>query len=159
MPDNVRWRRLPDQCNRNKPPWLAMVRVERQCKRLPPSLVTGRAHVNSIRSKTEQKAIRRPVVLSGRSLEPFGNGRPRQMITQRHNPAYRSACVFKNRIVSYNMIFNLRRFSSAGFSQFFYFIGKTACGALLCGRKFHRNFCYKKVEAVFSFHNKISILL
>ena len=37
MPDNVRWRRLPDQCNRNKPPWLAMVRVERQCKRLPPS--------------------------------------------------------------------------------------------------------------------------
>ena len=36
-----------------------------------------RAHVNSIRSKTEKKAIRRPVVLSGRSLEPSGNGRPR----------------------------------------------------------------------------------
>ena len=87
-------------------------------------------------------------MLSGRSLEPFGNGRPRQMITQRHNPAYRSACVFKNRIVSYNVIFNLRRFSSAGFSQVFYVTGNSAGISVI-----------KKVEAVFSFHNKISILL
>ena len=99
----------------------------------------GRAHVNSIRSKTEQKAIRRPVVLSGRSLEPFGNGRPRQMITQRHNPAYRSTCAFKNRIVSYNVIFNLRRFSSAGFSQVF-----------LCDRKLRRNSLLQKKWKLYS---------
>ena len=54
-------------------------------------MVTERAHVNSIRSKTETKAIRLPVVLSGGSLERSGNGPPRQMITQRHNPAYRPA--------------------------------------------------------------------
>ena len=30
----------------------------------------------------------------GRSLEPAGNGRSRKMITQRHNPAYRFACIY-----------------------------------------------------------------
>ena len=78
-------------------------------------------------------------MLSGRSLEPFGNGRPRQMITQRHNPAYRSACVFKNRIVSYNVIFNLRRFSTAGFSQVF-----------LCDRKLRRNSLLQKKWKLYS---------
>ena len=78
-------------------------------------------------------------MLSGRSLEPFGNGRPRQMITQRHNPAYRSACAFKNRIVSYNVIFNLRRFSSAGFSQVF-----------LCDRKLRRNSLLQKKWKLYS---------
>ncbi len=40
MPDNVRWRRLPGKCNRNIPPepgFPEPVRVEGQCKRLPPS--------------------------------------------------------------------------------------------------------------------------
>ena len=48
-PDNVRWRRLQGKCNRNIPPGdfrdsateinrrLLAVRVERQCKRLPPA--------------------------------------------------------------------------------------------------------------------------
>ena len=63
-------------------------------------MVTERAHVNSIRSKTETKAIRLPVVLSGGSLEPSGNGWPRQMITQRHNPAYRPACNKKRNVIT-----------------------------------------------------------
>ena len=42
---------------------LLQVRVEGQCKRLPPVLVTDRAHVNPIRSKTETEALWRPVML------------------------------------------------------------------------------------------------
>ena len=68
-------------------------------------MVTERAHVNSIRSKTEKKAIRLPVVLSGGSLEPAGNGWPRQMITQRHNPAYRSARTKKETLISKRFFF------------------------------------------------------
>ena len=68
-------------------------------------MVTERAHVNSIRSKTEKKAIRLPVVLSGGSLEPAGNGWPRQMITQRHNPAYRSARTEINDIINSGIIY------------------------------------------------------
>ena len=89
-------------------------------------------------------------MLSGRSLEPFGNGRPRQMITQRHNPAYRSACVFKNRIVSYNVIFNLRRFSTAGFSQVFYIIGNYSVMFLL-----HKNVPIPGLKGVFPLSNML----
>ena len=89
-------------------------------------MVTERAHVNSIRSKTETKAIRLPVVLSGGSLEPAGNGWPRQMITQRHNPAYRSACIKKetslrtflflcNLFITFSSVFLFTVFTSVNF--------------------------------------------
>ena len=41
------------------------------------ALVTGGAHVNPIRSKTEQKTMWLPVTFLGRSLKPAGNSRIR----------------------------------------------------------------------------------
>ena len=43
-------------------------------------LATDRVHVNPIRSKTEFSAHKAARLRQGRSLEPSGNGRPRQMI-------------------------------------------------------------------------------
>ena len=57
MPDNVRWRK-------------GSVRDYR-------GIGNNTGYVNPIRSKTKYKAIRLPVVLLGRLLEPAGNSRSR----------------------------------------------------------------------------------
>ena len=94
--DNVSRRRLPGKCNRNRPPALRRVRMERRGKSSPVSMVTW------IRCKPYPKQHRMGIVCpthipgwhtaksrgAFRRRDAKTDGRPRQ------NPAYRQSCNF-----------------------------------------------------------------
>ena len=94
--DNVSRRRLPGKCNRNRPPALRRVRMERRGKSPPVPVVTR------VRCKPYPKQHRMGIVCpthipgwhTAKSRGAFRrraaktDGRPRQ------NPAYRQSCIF-----------------------------------------------------------------